>query len=304
MTGSDTGRYGDAYGQGHDEPVDTEVERELRVLLQRAAPDLPAPDDRMDRVRERVARTLRRRRTAALAAGLTTGLVAAALAAAPALAPGPSATVLRPATTAPPLPGAPAAPAPTLATDAPGPVAGAVPTSVPGAATSESPAPEVSARPLRFPDLGGVTVDLPAGWSSTAVPAAEPRASTGYVASEPLDPKPSCGPQQSSCGPVGRLAGGGALVTITLVGDQDMAEKLAGGRAVVETDVDKSCGLRGGTRQVVGHRIVDVANAAAVVELTACLNRPSGQTVQQVQHILDSVRTTGDAPTAPGSTRG
>ncbi|MFD0345699.1 hypothetical protein ACFQ0M_05665 [Kitasatospora aburaviensis] len=38
-----------------DERSDAEVESELRVLLQRAAPDLPAPADRMERIRERAA---------------------------------------------------------------------------------------------------------------------------------------------------------------------------------------------------------------------------------------------------------
>ncbi|MEU6239474.1 hypothetical protein ABZ885_41770, partial [Kitasatospora sp. NPDC047058] len=83
MTERDTGPFGhgpdgygpDAYesgahGAGDSGPgADTEVERELRVLLHRAAPHLPAPDDRMDRIRERADRARRRRRAAALAAG-------------------------------------------------------------------------------------------------------------------------------------------------------------------------------------------------------------------------------------------
>ncbi|AUY53367.1 hypothetical protein [Streptomyces sp. CB01881] len=298
MSWSDTGGRGDVSGHGLGErPVDSEEEHELRVLLQRAAPHLTAPTDRMDRIRERADRTRRRRRTAALAAGLTTGLVAAALAAAPALAPGHPADALHPATGTPPLAGAPSATAPTLATDAPSPG----PTVLPSASPSTSLPP--GGRPLWFPDIGGVIVDLPAGWSSAVVPAAEPLASTGYVASEPFGTKAPCPPQQAGCGPLGRITEGGALVTLTLVDNLDAAGKPSGGMAEVETEVDKTCGLRGGTRELVGHRIVLVANRVATVELIGCMNRPAPETVQLVQQVFETVRTTGVASAAPGSTR-
>ncbi|MBP0453156.1 hypothetical protein J5Y04_26965 [Kitasatospora sp. RG8] len=294
MSWSDTGGRGDVSGHGLGErPVDSEAEHELRVLLQRAAPHLPAPADRMDRIRERADRTRRRRRTAALAAGLTTGLVAAALAAAPALAPGRPATALQPATAVPPLPGAPAASAPT-------PAAGS-PSVVPSASPSTSLPP--GTRPLWFPDIGGVIVDVPAGWSSTVIPSTKPLASTGYAASEPLGTKASCPPQQADCGPLGRIAEGGALVTITLVDNLNPSGKPSAGMAEVETDIDKTCGLRGGTRELVGHRIVLVAETVATVELIGCMNRPAEETVQLVQQLFETVRTTGVASAAPGSTR-
>ncbi|MFD0273194.1 hypothetical protein ACFVHB_04660 [Kitasatospora sp. NPDC127111] len=316
--GYESGAYA-AGGSGAE--TDAEVERELRVLLDRAAPDLPAPADRMERIRERADRARRRRRTAALAAGLTTGLVAAALAAAPALAPGAS-VALHPASAGPGT-------ASTGATGAPGtrpsPSAGGNAGTGPGAAEntgagtaggaeagptpsvapSDSPAPTIIDRPLRFPDLGGVMIDVPAGWTGLAAMTGKPSSATGYLASQPLYAKASCTPRQESCEPVDKLVEGGTLITLTAASDRPQAEKIYGfdGPAVA-IEVDKTCHGRGGTAQLVGHRAVILDYGMDVVELSACLNRPSDAALRQVQKLLDSLRNTGTAPAAPDSIRG
>lgn len=283
-------RPGPGDGDG-DRPwlADAEVEDELRVLLQRAAPDLPAPADRMDRVRERADRTRRRRRVAGLGAGLTGGLVAAALAAAPATAPAPSNTVLHPATGGP---------------TSVGPVAEAPSPSLPPTAASNSPSVSPSsvpssfdgARAVLFTEVGRVILDVPRGWSTLIMtPGGAPK-STGYTANKPLSVAPYCPPWQSDCAPLEALDTDTVLIAVTLLDDPAHVQKLAGkATAAEDTALDKGCGLRGGTRQLTGHRTVTVGGTATVVELTACLNRPSARTVELVQRVVDSVRTTGGA---------
>ncbi|WP_406208950.1 hypothetical protein OH807_37840 [Kitasatospora sp. NBC_01560] len=314
-TGYGPGRPGhDRSGDGPEPAEDTEVERELRILLHRDTPHLSAPADRMDRIIARADRTRRRRRTAALAAGLTTGLVAAALAAAPALAPGPANIALRPATAAPPLPGGtggtggtaggPAANAPGSGSDAEpgtGPASGTSAGSAPTATPSMPSASGAAMYPLRFPDLGGLVVDLPAGWSAMSVPSGKPQIGYGYLANRSVGASP-CSDARGDCDPLGHLADGAVLVTMTLIGDRVQVEKLSGSTApAVDTVIDKPCGVRGGTRQLVGHRSIGLSGPSVLVELTACLNKPAPQTVLQVQSLLDSLRTTGNAAIAPGS---
>ncbi|MFJ5118240.1 hypothetical protein [Kitasatospora sp. NPDC088548] len=277
---------------GGSSAADTEEEQELRYLLRQAAPHLPPPADLLDRVLERAARTRRRRRTAGLAAGLTTGLVAAALAAAPAIAPAPPAGVIRPAAT-PPAPTAAASPTVT---------ASPAPTSAgPGGAFG------YPVRPVGFPELGGLVVYMPIGWSTLLIPSADPRRSTGYLASQPLTVRPSCTAKQSACAtaPADELGEDGALIAIGLIDDQTLAAKLSGtSEPAAEAGLDKDCFGLGGTLALLGHRTVTEADQVTVVELKACLNKPSERTLQSVQQILSSVRVTGNAPAAPGSRRG
>ncbi|MFE2723084.1 hypothetical protein [Kitasatospora sp. NPDC059327] len=299
MTWSDVDRAGpDRSGPGepwHRDPwpddrdaprmADAEVEDELRVLLRRAVPDLPTPDDRMDRVRERADRNRRRRRAAGLGAGLTGGLLAAALAAAPAIAPSPGPTVLRPATGGPTAAGAPTgastpSPAPTAASDGP----------------SVSPSPFEGSQAVLFPEIGGVILDVPKGWYTLVMPAGGPLSDTGFTANQSLKVAPYCPPWQADCAPLEALNTDGVLVAVTLIEDPAHVQKLAGTAAPAEdTALAKDCGLRGGTRQLTGRRTVTVAGAVTVVELTACLNHPSARTVELVQRVVASVRVTGGA---------
>ncbi|MFD9869017.1 hypothetical protein ACFXI8_01940 [Streptomyces niveus] len=157
-------------------------ERELRVLLERAVPRLPAPEERLRRVRERAARSRRRRRVAGTAAVVVTGLAVAGT-----LLPG----FLRggPGEGAPP-----ASPAPTVTADA-----------------------ATGGRAVRFPDLLDLTLRLPAGWQALAVPGdpADPR---GYVVGlrVPGTPATCADGPRNGCDPYRELRPGGVLVSLDL----------------------------------------------------------------------------------------
>lgn len=133
------------------EKDDLEHEHELRVLLERSVPRLPAPEERLRRVRERAARSRRRCRVAGTGAAAVTGLVMAGT-----LLPG----FLRggPGDGAPP-----ASPAPTV--------------SATGTPTG---------REVRFPDLSDLTLRLPPGWQALAVPGdpASDNLPRGFVADQ------------------------------------------------------------------------------------------------------------------------
>lgn len=266
----DSARY-DADGRhdDHVRPDVTAVEEELRVLLRRAAPELPTPADRLERVLERADRTRRRRRTAALVGGLACGLTAAVLAAAPAIAPGPGRT------------GAAIAPAAAPVTTSPAPSATPEPT--------DSPAP--GSRPIAFPDLGGVVLDLPDGWYALATSESTgsgARTPIGQLADEPLTPRYLCpSDQQATCPPLILLPDGGALLTLGL--DYDTGAPAVTGRPATMTEqpLDKVCRIRGGTHTFVGER---GGLTKGDVRLEACLNNPSSRTLDLVQRILDSLR--------------
>ncbi|MFD9592431.1 hypothetical protein ACFWA9_06680 [Kitasatospora sp. NPDC059973] len=269
--------------------ADAEVEDELRVLLQRAAPHLPAPADRMDRIRELAARNRRRRRAAGLGAGLTGGLLAAALAAAPAIAPAPTHTALRPSA------GGPAADAPGNGAPSPSlPPEGASP--APSVSPSSLPVAEDDWQAVRYPELNSVIIRVPPGWSTLVVRSPDPLRATGYTASQPLAGGPECASEPGYCTPLTALATDGALVSMTLLRDPAYLGKIAGTTmAVQDSTIDKECSLRGGTSQLTGHRTIALGDAVAVVELTACLNHASTRTLGLVQKIVDSVRITGGA---------
>ncbi|WP_395297856.1 hypothetical protein ACF9IK_33685 [Kitasatospora hibisci] len=318
---------GGTTGRG-DERSDAEVESELRVLLQRAAPDLPAPADRMERIRERAARSRSRRRAAALAAGLTTGLVAAALAAAPALAPGRSQTAQHPSARTPAAVGPPGTAAgPGAATSAPPHPAlspSPTPAKIPGSnadpaggsgrtdAAPDDTGPTVGRpgtssdeRSIRFPDLNSVVISLPPGWASMYQPSTRPLSGVGYAADQMLEPGVYCDGTGANCSPLAALTDGGTLVSITLVTGWAEAGKVVGTvLPPADTQVDKACALRGGTRELVGHRTIEVDDAVTVVRLSACLNQPSTKAVQVVADMLDSVRAIGDAIDVPATGTG
>ncbi|MGW6916093.1 hypothetical protein ACWGB8_20085 [Kitasatospora sp. NPDC054939] len=263
------------------------LEQELRVLLHRAAPELPAPDDRMDRVLARADRTRRRRRTAALTGGLTAGLAAAVLASAPATAPGPPPGALR---------------------------------SVPAAAPSatETAVPPTPTRSIRFPDLN-LTVAVPVDWYRTLRAGWDDSRTTLYLASQPLSDKAACSPPLdalcASAAPLaesgaGPLAEDGVLVSVRVDPGRIIGDTPAPLRPGVMTElpVDKSCALHRGTRFLRGER-TDLP-VKAPVRVEACLNDPSPATVAQVQALLDSLLPASEPevatpsptdPTGPGA---
>ncbi|WP_129772885.1 hypothetical protein [Streptomyces sp. L-9-10] len=181
-----------------------EDERELRILLQRAVPRLPAPEGRLREVRERVARNRRRRRTAGAAATVT------GLALAGTLLPG----VLRAGEESTP----PAASAPS--------VTAAPPTRPPATGPSLAPVPDSSspsagdeqAQRTRFAHVAGLLLRLPDTWQALDVPedARYKQPARGFVSTQRFVPyEQSCsGEDRSLCLPVQALRPGGALLTL------------------------------------------------------------------------------------------
>ncbi|MEK2494932.1 hypothetical protein WN990_35865 [Kitasatospora purpeofusca] len=306
---------------------DHEVADELRVLLQLAAPHLSAPADRMDRVLARAALARRRRRRAALAAGLAVGLTAAVLAAAPALAPGPTGTVLGPAASGPALGGMPAAGAPSGA-PAGSPEASTSASPAPGDPRSPSPAdsPSVGAdggstdgptgdtvgplRPTRFTLLDGVIIDVPEAWSDlTLLGTAERPESVGYLASQSIAREPGCpirnGVEQPVCLAAGGLLDNSMIVSVRVLRDEKLATEAASRSALLrDTEVAKDCATHGGSRQLVAQQVVIPNGKAEVVELSACLRRPTQETLSTLYRLTASVRLFGTATNSPITSTG
>ncbi|MER7671634.1 hypothetical protein ABTY61_24690 [Kitasatospora sp. NPDC096128] len=239
------------------------AEDELRVLLQEAVPALGAPDDRMERVFARAARTRRRRRNAGLGAGLTGGLVAAALAAAPAIAPAPA-----PEQRAAGQPGVTAAPSP-------------------------SPSPTETGGPIRFPGVDGLTATLPPGWYAAPVDG-DPHRAVGYLANQPFDPMAPCPKSASPCArPAAPTAPDRVLLTLRLVSAPDPGGQPDGATiGMADTAVDKDCAGRNGDRELVGRRSLEL-KGPVLLELTACTREASEPTLRQVQQVLESIRADG-----------
>ncbi|MER5349186.1 hypothetical protein ABT093_02480 [Kitasatospora sp. NPDC002551] len=264
---------------------DREVADELRVLLQLAAPHLPAPEDRMERVLARAARTRRRRRRAALAGGLAVGLTAAALAAAPALAPGPGGTALGPAASGPALGAVPP---------------GARPSSVPPSAAPG--AGSTGARTVRFTVLDDVAVDVPGGWYDlTVLPGVGQLDPVGYLASQRLAGGTGCptrdGRQESVCLTAGTLLDDGVLVTLRLIRDPNAVGKYLGEVGTMQNMArDKDCEARGGTLQLFGSRAMLLNGRPEVVQLTACASRPTDETLTALSKLAASLRPAATAP--------
>ncbi len=310
---------------------DREVADELRVLLQLAVPHLPAPEDRMERVLARAARTRRHRRRAALAAGLAVGLTAAVLAAAPALAPGPTATVLVPAASGPalgaiPPAGSPAGP-PTVFPGVPdGASTGTPPNASPAApSVPTGEAPGVGAggdgtgdngdngsayvRPTRFTPLDGVIIDVPDTWYDLTLLATAGRPETvGYVSSLPLAREPGCpvhdNLQTAVCVASGTLPEDAVFIAIRLVRDDKVVTRTVGQSVLLQdSTIDRGCAAQGGTRQLHAQQVIIPSGQAEVVDLSACLRRPSKATLAALERFAASVRLFGTATNSPvGST--
>ncbi|MFJ9697654.1 hypothetical protein [Kitasatospora sp. NPDC101183] len=225
-------------------------EDRLRELLHQAVPPLETPDDRVRQVLARAGRTRRRRRAAGLGGGLGAGLLAAVLAAAPAIAPPPGSGAAEP---------------------------GARPTA--------------RAEPLTatvFP-VYDLTVDLPPGWHARSV-AADPDDAIGHLANLPFDPHSSCPANVGSCSPIGPLPADGAVLTVRFTKGQQEGGATLAPDGPSEMQLDKDCSTRGGSRELVGHRLVGRSEKGGLIEITACLKEPGERTLRQVRQVLDSVR--------------
>ncbi len=251
----------------------TDEETELRVLLERVVPHLPAPAQRWERVRERVRRR-RRRRAVALSATAVLAVAAAGL-----LLPGAG--------------GPSGAPAPGRITSLAPPASGAVPTGGPptsgpptpaSTSTSDAAVDQHPSRVHTFAALTGLTLGLPPGWRTLT-----PHGSrTVYVSSQALGlPPGGCAhPLDDFCTPlVRRLTPGGVLIKLELNEGKLSAEKFrllprtAGAEQVVP-----ACRTVGGTAQL-GTTIVD-GTGSALVMVTVCLSDPVEPQESRVRDLL------------------
>lgn len=285
-----------------DESRDALSEAELRVLLERGVPRLPAPAQRMRRVQQLV---VRRRRVAGVvgAAGVAGGVAAAV----------------------------------TLGVLGYVPSGG----SRGHGATYQVPAasPTGIGSGFRYPGLGGLTVRLPDGWSGRSVWGGEEAGTVGLAGSRPaaVDEEGCAAGIRRYCLASHELRRGEGLLVFRLESKKalDAIDQRA---PLVDTRPGDSCRLAGGTHELLGWRAaaggvdgVDGASGAAsgsggaaqptssagasqsrpsksaepsespapselstpsgargVIIASACLNRPSALTLKQVRSILGS----------------
>ncbi|MFB6891489.1 hypothetical protein ACFCX4_19535 [Kitasatospora sp. NPDC056327] len=275
---------------------DHEVEEELRTLLQLAAPYLPAPADRMERVFAIAARARRRRRRAALAAGLAVGLTAAVLAAAPALAPAPQGTVLRPAVSGPAL---------AVPPDDPGKARPSASPTVPSGSGS------TAARSVVFPQVSGLVADLPEGWSDLTGPADGMR-TRGFVSPQPLTQGPDC-PTELACPATGTLAEGNLILSFRFTGQAPLPGDAATAPEVPrfqEIGVDPACRMARGTRQLQAIWFLPADTQKRILVVSVCMRAPTERTFATLEDTAASLRLAGNVwyqpdtpatPSAPGS---
>lgn len=253
-------------------------ERELRTLLERAVPQLPAPAQRLESVRERVRRRRRRR-----AAGLSVATLLA-VAAAGLLVPslgdpdGPSRAT-----------GISLAPPASDGSPSGGTASGLGPTS-----GTPTPLPDPS---THFALLDGLRLRVPADWSVLQAPGSP----TVYVSTQRLGlpPDKCANPLDGFCTPLVRtLDADSVLVQLRLTkgllttgspGNKESTDKLVeeGDTGVAPEGLLSACAAVGGTQQL-GAPIIDGSGAGVLVVATACLSHPSPEREAQVRQLLTS----------------
>ncbi|MFE4825991.1 hypothetical protein [Streptomyces sp. NPDC056672] len=307
--------YGDGDGDGEErerahereqeqeQEQEQEHEQELRILLERAVPRLPAPEERLRRVRERVRRARRRRRTGGAAAAAVTGLVLAGT-----FLPG----VLRGGPQPQPLP--PAAPGPSVTERRDS--AAQDPTGRPDRAASQTPTPTPTQEPpapgdrYRFEPVAGLILRLPEHWQALDMPedGALKLTALGYVSSEPLTAygRPCVPKTKGGCLPVRSLPPGGALVTFEPLNGLATPAKVQRPPVLhASDDPSPDCRVIGGTRQFTG-LLGDKAVPATAVAITLCVSGDAPGTAEDVSAMVtgaDFGKGTGTAspPTRPPS---
>lgn len=280
-----------------------EDERELRILLERAVPRLPAPEGRLHGVRERVTRNRRRRRTAGAAAAAVTGLALAGTLLPAVLRAGPESTPpasSAPSVTAPPHTGPSATSTPTPTT-APSDLA-SLGTASPDPTPSDT--RDARDRRTRFAQVAGLSLRLPDTWQALDVPedARYKQPARGFVSTQRLDPydRPCPGNDRSLCLPVEALRPGGALVTLVAVSGADLSAKAEEPPALHASDsLSPACRKIAGTQEFTG-LIGGVPAPYSAVTVTVCVAGDSPGTVEDVHAMItgaDFGRAVETAPT-------
>ncbi|WP_046507260.1 hypothetical protein [Streptomyces odonnellii] len=261
-----------------------EDERELRILLERTVPRLPAPEGLLGRVRERARRTRRRRRTAAAAAVAVTGLAVAG-------------TVL-----------------PGLLREIPEPVPPAASASaVPGPPALEVPAPAGTAwqapragSGVRFEHVAGVTLRLPEHWQALEVPddGRLKVAARGFVSSQRLTPYGLPCPVKSpkSCVPVAALGPDDALLTLAPLAMDGLEKKIEWPPVLYGSDSPSAaCRAIRGTREYSG-LLGGTPAPYTAVSLTLCVRGDAPGTVEDVSAMVSGADFGKGTVTAPTHT--
>ncbi|MDX3226203.1 hypothetical protein [Streptomyces sp. ME19-01-6] len=260
-------------GAGSEAGREAAREAELRALLERGVPRLPAPAQRMRRVQQLVARRRRRRvagmaGAAGVAGGVAAAVTLAVLGQAPAAGPrGPGATYQVPAAS-----------------------------------------PTATHPVVRYPGLDGLTVRLPRGWSGRGVRGGEGAGTVGLAGNRPaaVDTDRCTAGIRHYCLAPHELRRGEGLLILRLGSEKALGATDQRAR-MVDTRPGKSCRLAGGTRELLGRRAVAGSSGASgpheLITASVCLNRPSAGTLEQVRSILGSAVFGGNAAQDAGPTQ-
>lgn len=237
-------------------------EAALRALLERGVPQLGAPAQRLERVRERVRRRRRRRAAAVAVAGGAVLAVAAGLLAVPGL--------VRTGG------GVSAAP--------PAGVRGSTPPATAPTGTTMPPATgEGGYRPA---GMGGLLMRMPGGWHTLP----DPATSSVFTSTQDLAlPEGGCAHARDGfCTPLVRaLAKGGALVMFReqKYGQAGKMHDLA--LPVEEQAPYQACRTVGGTRQLT-RTLPDESGSDLVVWIVACMAEPTDEQFAAARQILST----------------
>ncbi|MFG1805529.1 hypothetical protein [Streptomyces sp. NPDC049040] len=248
-----------------------DAEEELRILLERAVPQPPAPPQRLALVKERVRRR-RRRRTAAVT-GSAVLAVAAALASLPGLV-------------RPDGGGAQSVAVATSGQDEgrPSPTASTVHAPTPTGTTSPTPATDDGFRP---DGMDGLRLRPPTGWRILA----DPATTSVFLSTQTLVlPENGCAHALDGfCTPLARvLAKGGVLVMFRREEMKGEVDKLQGLELpLADEDPYQSCRTINGTRQM-SRTMVGPERSGTMVWATACLSHPTAAQLDQVRDLLSS----------------
>ncbi|MFI1394380.1 hypothetical protein [Streptomyces sp. NPDC020681] len=248
-----------------DRDPDLFEELELRILLERGTPKLPTPDGRLQQVRERIARRRLRRRTAGAAAAAVTALVLAG-------------TLMPQALRGDPEPVQPAGPAPSLST---------------GGTTA-----------VRFPDLGNLTLRLPADWHALAEPEdlLHKAPARGFAGTQQLTAhdRPCPASDQRECLPVQALQPGHVLLTLAMESSAGLRTKVQVPPVLYRQTVQPACrAIRGGSEY--STLLGALPNPdSGVVSVSLCAGvGTSAKTVDDVRRMLAGARFGDDGAAAP-----
>ncbi|WP_335972019.1 hypothetical protein [Streptomyces sp. CA2R106] len=252
----------------------TDEERELSALLERVVPQLPAPVQRLDGVRERMRR--RGRRRAAVGAS---AVAVAVVAAAGLLLPSPGGGAARPAASGQRAQAAGPGTAGARAT------AGRATTAAPGP-TGTTLAPPPVDRVYAYGDLAGLRLTMPADWYTLKAGTLSEYAATQQLAV----PTSGCDHARDDfCTPlVRRLDRGGTLLQFRLKHDAVALDEIRRTDHVVQAaPVVTACRTVGGTTELTT-TLPGPQGSDVVVTLTACLAAPSAAQLTETRDVLTS----------------